>query len=96
MFKVVFSQSDSIVDFGQNLINENRLNIATSYYNKHLIEPKNTEQSVHLLLGLAEVYKLQLDYSRASEYYERAFEQIKRTKNPQLDFLYHVKMAEFY
>ncbi|GGG60371.1 sensor histidine kinase [Bizionia arctica] len=94
--QVSFSQNDTIVDFGQSLLNENRLDIAISYYNKHLIVSQNDEQSIHLLLGLAEAYKLQLNYSEASKYYTRAFEEIELSNNTQLKFFYYVKMAEFY
>ncbi len=96
MFQLSFSQKDEIVDFGQNLINQNKLDQAITYYAKRLVEPSNEEQKIHLLLGFAEVYKLKLDYDTASDYYIKAFESIKSIKDKQLAFLYHVKMAEFF
>lgn len=96
MFQLSFSQKDEIVDFGQNLINQNKLDQAITYYAKRIVEPSNEEQKIHLLLGLAEVYKLKLDYDTASDYYIKAFESIKNIKNKQLAFLYHVRMAEFF
>lgn len=96
MFQLSFSQKDEIVDFGQNLINQNKLDQAITYYAKRIVEPSNEEQKIHLLLGLAEVYKLKLDYDSASDYYIKAFESIKNIKNKQLAFLYHVRMAEFF
>ncbi|RBP30752.1 two-component sensor histidine kinase [Oceanihabitans sediminis] len=91
-----FSQKDDIVDFGQNLIYENKLEEAISYYEKHLAETTNEEQKIHLFLGLAEIYKLQLNYDVANSYYVQAFTTIKSSNNIQLEFLYHVKMMEFY
>lgn len=96
IFHLSFSQNDDIVDFGQNLIYENKLDEAISYYNKHVIEPQNQEQKINLLLGLAEIYKLKLNYDTANDYYIKAFENIKSINNNQLEFLYHVKMAEFF
>ncbi|WP_452231407.1 tetratricopeptide repeat-containing sensor histidine kinase [Lacinutrix sp. MEBiC02595] len=96
MFQLSFSQKDEIVDFGQNLISENKLVEAMTYYAKRLIEPSSEEQKIHLLLGFAEVYKLKLDYDTASDYYIKAFESIKNIDDKQLKFLYHVKMAEFF
>ncbi|WP_008639136.1 tetratricopeptide repeat-containing sensor histidine kinase [Bizionia argentinensis] len=96
LFQVSFSQKDTIIDFGEKLINENRLTEAISYYNKSLIQSKNDEQQIYLLLGLAEAYKLKLDYDEASVYFLKSYDLIKQTKNPQLEFLYRVKMAEFF
>ncbi|WP_203459498.1 sensor histidine kinase [Lacinutrix sp. WUR7] len=96
MFQLSFSQKDEIVDFGQNLIHENKLDEAITYYAKRLVEPRSEEQKIHLLLGFAEVYKLKLDYNTASDYYIKAFESIKNIDDKQLKFLYHVKMAEFF
>ena len=90
------SQTDDIIDFGQNLISENKLDEALFYYSKNLETASVKEEQIHLLLGLAEIYKLQLNYDTANTYYLKALEAIKISKDKQLEFLYHVKIAEFY
>ena len=91
-----YAQSDSVVAVGQRLIYENKEAEAIAYFNKKLVNPDNTNQEIELLLGLAEVYKLKLNYNKANTYYVKAFELLKNSKNYQLKFLYHVKVAEFY
>ncbi|MBU2929002.1 tetratricopeptide repeat-containing sensor histidine kinase [Winogradskyella psychrotolerans] len=91
-----FSQNSDVLNFGENLISENKLDEAISYYKKHLETSIIKEEEIHLLLGLAEIYKLQLNYDTANTYYVKALEAIKISKNKQLEFLYHVKIAEFY
>jgi len=95
-FQVLFAQDDTILDDGQSLIYENKLDEALAYYNEHIKAPNNKEEEIQLLLGLADIYKLKLDYDSANNYYIKAFEVIKSSNNKQLEFLYHVKMAEFY
>ncbi|REE25150.1 two-component sensor histidine kinase [Winogradskyella pacifica] len=90
------SQTEDIIDFGQNLISENKLDEALFYYNKNLETTSIKVEEIHLLLGLAEIYKLKLNYDTANTYYLKAFEAIKISKNKELEFLYHVKIAEFY
>ena len=90
------SQTEDIIDFGQNLISENKLDEALFYYSKNLETASVKEEQIHLLLGLAEIYKLQLNYDTANTYYLKALEAIKISKDKQLEFLYHVKIAEFY
>ncbi|TYB69431.1 sensor histidine kinase [Bizionia saleffrena] len=94
--QVSFSQSDNIVDFGQKLIYENKLDQAIKYYDQHLLEPSNKEQEIYLLLGLAEIYKLQLDFNTANNFYLKAYKKIKSSNNKPIAFFYHVKKAEFY
>ncbi|MBQ0769759.1 MAG: sensor histidine kinase [Bizionia sp.] len=94
--QVSFSQSDLIVDFGQNLIYENKLDQAIEYYDQHLQQPSDKEQEIYLLLGLAEIYKLKLDFNTANNFYLKAYEKIKGSNNKAIAFLYHVKNAEFY
>ena len=94
--QISFSQTDSIQSFGQNLIYENKLGEAIDYYKKYLTKPTNKEQEIHLLLGLAEVYKLKLDYKQANDFYLKAHKGIKSIGNKQLEFLYYVKRAEFF
>lgn len=91
-----FSQNDSIIAKGSALINENKLDEAIAYYNKCLLSSKNTEQKALIYLGLADSYKLKLNYRVSNNYYIKAAALIKTLKNKELDFLYHVKMAEFY
>ena len=94
--QVSLSQNSDILNFGQNLISENKLDEALSYYSKNLETTSVKQEQIHLLLGLAEIYKLQLNYDAANTYYLKAFEAIKISKDKQLEFLYHVKIAEFY
>jgi len=91
-----FSQNDSIISYGQNLIYENKLDDAISFYNSHLTEPQSPEQKIKLLLGLADTYKLKLDFKKTNAYLMEAYEEIERIEDLQLKFLYHVKMMEFY
>ena len=96
LFQLSFSQNSDVIDIGQNLIYENKLDEATIHFNKSLKNTINEEDHINVFLGLAEVYKLKLNYNKSNEYYNEAYALIKKTKNIQLEFLYHVKMAEFY
>lgn len=96
IFQISFCQNGDVVSFGQNLISENKLDEALIYYNKQLVETNTNKEEIHLLLGLAEVYKLKLNYDTANDYYIKAFEAINTSQNTQLKFLYHIKIAEFY
>ncbi len=91
-----FSQNDAVIELGEKLINENKLDEAITYYNKQLLTVKNDEQKVHFLLGLADSYKYKLDYKTSNDCYLKTFELIKSINNSQLEFFYYVKMAEFY
>jgi len=91
-----FSQNDSVISYGQNLIYENKLDDAISFYNSHLTEPQSPEQKIKLLIGLADTYKLKLDFKKTNAYLMEAYEEIERIEDLQLKFLYHVKMMEFY
>lgn len=99
-FLVIFqwsvAQNDSIFNIGKKLINENKLEEAITYFNKNLKTTKNQEQKTYILLGLADAYKLKLNYNLSNNYYLKAYSIIKTLNNKQLYFLYHVKMAEFY
>lgn len=95
-FQCSFAQSDSIYNIGKKLINENKLEEAISYFNKNLKTTKSQEQRTHILFGLADVYKLQFNYNKSGRYYSQAYDIIKKVNNVQLEFLYHVKIAEFY
>ena len=95
-YQVNVSQTDSIIKFGQDLIYKNNLDQAVDFYQKHLINPSSKKQEVNLLLGLADVYKLKLDYKNANDNYIKSFNVIKKLKDKQLEFLYYVKIAEFF
>jgi two-component sensor histidine kinase len=84
------------VQRGQTLTYQNKHTEAIVYFNKHLIQPKSAVQEIELLFGLADVYKLELKYADANTLYLRAYKRILEIKNRQLEFLYYVKMAEFY
>ena len=91
-----FAQSDSIIEYGQRLILQNKKSEAITHFNTYLKKPENTVQQIHILFGLAEIYKLNLNYNAANSYYIRIEALLKKNKNLQLEFLYYVKMAEFY
>ena len=93
---VCFGQQKSVADIGQKLIYENKYDEAVVYYNNQLSNVNTNSQKFHFLLGLAEVYKLKLNYNKANSYYIKAFGVVKKTGDYQLEFLYYVKMAEFY
>ena len=95
-FQFSFAQKQSIIDFGEQLILENKHDEAIEYFNKQLAEAKDSTTKARFLLEIAEVYKLKLNFTTASSYYIKAFEELKKNNNYQLEFLYHVKMAEFY
>lgn len=96
LVQIGYSQNDPIITFSENLIDQNKFEEAIIHNKKHLISHKNETQQILLLLGLADIYKFKLNYKIANDYYLKAFGIIKRTKNVQLEFLYYVKMAEFY
>ena len=96
LFQLSFSQNSDVIDIGQNLIYENKLDEATIHYNKSLKNTINEEDHINVFLGLAEVYKLKLNYNKSNEYYNEAHTLIKKTKNIQLEFLYYVRLGEFY
>jgi two-component sensor histidine kinase len=96
LFQFTFGQNQSNFDFGDQLILENKHTEAISYFNKQLAEAKDSTNKALFLLELAEVYKLKLNFNTASRFYIKAFEEIKKANNYQLEFLYYVKMAEFY
>ncbi len=94
--QISYSQRNPIFDVGEKLIYENKLEQAIKYFNNQLLETKDTALKTELFLGLAEVYKLQLNFNAANTFYVKAHELIKKSKDPHLEFLYNVKMAEFY
>jgi len=63
-----FSQSDSIIDFGQKLIEDNKLDSALTYLEAHLSEKTSKVEEIKLFIGLAEIYKFKLDYNSANNY----------------------------
>lgn len=96
LFQLSYSQNTNAVTHGQNLIDENKLEEAISYFNKNLNNTITSEKKIQYLLGLGDVYKLQMAYNTSNQYYTEAYSVIKKANNIQLLFLYHVKMAEFY
>lgn len=96
LFQFGFSQNDSIIAIGENLTDQNKFEEAITHYKEQLLLSKNDVQKAKILLGLADIYKLQLKYKISNAYFLQAFEVIKKTANKELEFLYHVKMAEFY
>ena len=95
-WQLSYTQDNSVLEIGQRLIYENKHEEAKAHFNEQLVKTNDAILKAELLLGLAEVYKLQLNFNVSNSYYIRAFQQIKKTKNYQLEFLYYVKMAEFY
>ncbi|MGJ8550540.1 tetratricopeptide repeat-containing sensor histidine kinase [Winogradskyella wichelsiae] len=96
LFQLSFSQSNSIIEFGQKLIDNNKLDGALTYYETYLTKKESKTQEIQLLIGLAEIYKLKLNYDKANNYYAKALIVINHTQNKDLEFYYNVKMAEFY
>jgi two-component sensor histidine kinase len=96
LFQLSYSQNTDAVTYGQKLIDENKLKEAISYFNKNLKNTITSEERIQYLLGLGDVYKLQMAYNASNQYYTEAYSVIKKTNSIQLLFLYHVKMAEFY
>ena len=96
IFQLSFSQSDSIIEFGQKLIDNNKLDGALTYYETYLTKKESETQEIQLLIGIAEIYKLKLNYDKANNYYAKALIVINHTQNKDLEFYYNVKMAEFY
>ena len=94
--QVSLAQNDSIVQRGQSLMYANKHSEAIAYFNKYLAKPQNAALEIELLLALADVYKLDLKYADANTYYLKAYKRILEIKNVQLEFLYYVKMSEFY
>ncbi|NHN28101.1 sensor histidine kinase [Flavobacterium jejuense] len=95
-FHFSFPQNNALVDDGEKLIYENKLDEAIIYYTKQLKKTTKEEQQIEVLFGLADAYRLQLNFDKSNQYYSEAYKIIKNTNNIQLEFLYHVKMAEFY
>ncbi len=95
-WQLSYSQNISVLEIGQQLIYEKKHEKAILYFNEQLRTTNDANLKAELLLGLAEIYKLELNFNTSNSYYIRAFQQIKKTKNYQLEFLYYVKMAEFY
>lgn len=91
-----FAQDDSVLDAGQRLVDANRYKEAVAFFERQLEQAKDSKLEAEALLGLADVYKLQLNYSKANGYYHQAFELIQKNRLYQLEFLYYVKMTEFY
>lgn len=91
-----YAQNDAVLDVGQQLIYENKHDEAITYFNAELVKAKNPALRAELYVGLADVYKLQLNFNKASGYYFKVLELIKKTNDVQLEFLYYVKQAEFY
>jgi two-component sensor histidine kinase len=91
-----FSQNDSVINLGKQLILENRLDDAISHYEKHLALINESSERIRLLLDMGTVYKLKLNFEEAYDCYDKALQWIDKTGNKELKFLYHVKMMEFY
>lgn len=91
-----FAQKDDVYRNGEQLINENKLDEAISYFQENLNSTTNPNLHVLCYLGIADAQKLKLNYNDANINYNEAYRILNKTKNVQLTFLYHVKMAEFF
>ncbi len=96
VFQSSFAQNDSIIHRGQQLVLENKLDQAISHYQRHLALTDVKSERIRLLLDIGTVYKLQLNFDEAYDYYDKALQSIEQTGNAELKFLYHVRMMEFY
>ncbi|MFD2552637.1 sensor histidine kinase [Bizionia sediminis] len=93
---VLSAQNNAILHHGTRLIYENKLDDAISYFNAQLAKSTQEKVEIGLLFGLADVYKLQLNYSKTYNYLQQAKAKIDLVNASDLEFLYHVKMMEFY
>lgn len=96
IFQWSFAQNDSIYNIGKKLINENKLEEARLFFENNLKKTNNDAFKIRLFLGLGDVYKSELNNFEANKYYTKGFNLSKKTKNVQLEFLYYVKMGEFF
>ena len=78
VFQFSFSQNNTIISHGESLICDNKLDEALAHYNKNLKITTNEEDKINIYLGLAEVYKLKLNYNKATEYYAEAYKLIRK------------------
>ena len=92
----LYPQKIDFVTKGQNLIDENKLDQAIVYFNSNIKKATSEDEKIFMLFGLADAYKLKIQYNRANVYYVKANKLIQKSNNIQLQFLYHVKMAEFF
>lgn len=94
--QLLFSQNDSLVEYGKKLVSKSELSEGIAFYTKQIAETKNTEQKIHFLLGLAQIYKLKSNFDESYKCYEKALLEINKIKSRELEFLYHIKLLEFY
>jgi two-component sensor histidine kinase len=92
----LYPQKIDFVAKGQNLIDENKLDEAIVYFNSNIKKAINDDQKIHLFFGLADAHKLKIEYNKAQEYYLKAYKLIQKKNDIQLQFLYRVKIAEFF
>ncbi|MGY0392062.1 sensor histidine kinase [Bizionia sp. KMM 8389] len=95
-FCTINAQNDSIINHGQQLINQNKLLEANNFFIDNLSVSDSKVQTFYILIGLAEIHKLKLEYKEAGEYYIKAKQISQELQDPKLEFLYHVKMIEFF
>jgi two-component sensor histidine kinase len=92
----LYPQKIDFVAKGQNLIDGNKLDEAIVYFNSNIKKAIGDDQKIHLFFGLADAHKLKIEYNKAQEYYLKAYKLIQKKNDIQLEFLYHVKIAEFF
>ncbi len=92
----LYPQKIDFVTKGQNLIDENKLDEAIVYFNSNIKKAIDEDQKIYMFFGLADAYKLKIEYNKSQEYYLKAYKIIQKKNDIQLQFLYHIKMAEFF
>ena len=96
IFQWSFAQHDAIYAIGEKLINENKLDEAKIYFENNLKKATNNELKIKLYIGLADIYKAEINNLEASKNYKKALQLSEKIKNSPLEFLCYVKIGEFY
>ncbi|EPR72615.1 two-component sensor histidine kinase [Winogradskyella psychrotolerans RS-3] len=91
-----WSQNEKFFIIGEKMVEENKLDSAKVYYNTQLRASNDRSLNAEIYLCLADISKNELNNLEASKYYLKAFNLAKKANNVQLEFLYYVKMAEFF
>lgn len=96
IFQWSIAQHDAIYAIGEKLIDENKLDKAKIYFENNLKKATNNELKIKLYIGLADIYKAEINNLEASKNYTKALQLSEKIKNSPLEFLCYVKIGEFY
>lgn len=67
IFQWSFAQHDAVFTIGEKLINENKLDEAKIYFENNLKKATNNELKIKLYIGLADIYKAEINNLEASK-----------------------------